>query len=92
MKQNNRATVPHLVFVASRDHLDANITDWPDWAAKEGLLRHFSSRENGPSGDGQPNYGQSKLMLMYVVEEICKRAVGEDGTYAANPLNPATIT
>ncbi|RHZ55587.1 hypothetical protein CDV55_103963 [Aspergillus turcosus] len=63
-----------LVFIASRDHLDANITDWPDWAAKEGLLRYFSNRENGPSPDGQANYNNSKLMLMYVVEEICKRA------------------
>jgi hypothetical protein len=84
MKQNapnNRGEVPHLVFIASRDHLDPDITGWPDWAAKEGLLHHFSSRENWPSRDTQPNYGVSKLMLMYAVEEICKRAVGADGTY-----------
>ncbi|KIX08678.1 uncharacterized protein Z518_03335 [Rhinocladiella mackenziei CBS 650.93] len=70
---------PHLVFVASRDHLDPDISRWAEYGAKEGVLRHFSSRDNWPVGKLDPNYANSKLMLMYAVEELCKQAVATDG-------------
>ncbi|KAK2828962.1 hypothetical protein FQN49_007230 [Arthroderma sp. PD_2] len=77
-KQNDRGT-SHLVIVTSRDHLDPDITTWAGKSANGGILRHFSSKENWPSGQSLPNYGNSKLMLTYAVEEMCKRAIGQDG-------------
>ncbi|RAL05972.1 putative short chain dehydrogenase/ reductase [Aspergillus ibericus CBS 121593] len=71
---------PHLVFVTSRDHLEPDITSWADWSGQGGgLLQYFSREENWPSHQPQPNYAESKLMLMYAVGEICNQAVGPDG-------------
>jgi hypothetical protein len=65
--------VPHLVVVASRDHLDPDISCWADWAAQEGILRHFSNRENWPKDQVDPNYANSKLMLMYLIEQYARK-------------------
>ena len=78
-KSNDAANKPHLVFVTSRDHTDPDISHWKEWAADEGILRHISDRQNWPSEDVEPNYANSKLLLTYAVEEICKQAVGSDG-------------
>lgn len=72
-------TPPHLAFVASRDHLDPDISEWASYAEKDGILRHFSDKANWPVGVLDPNYANSKLMLMYAIEEMCRRGVGEDG-------------
>ena len=70
---------PHLIFVTSRDHLDPDISMWAEWARTgSGILQHLSGEENFPSGI-MPNYDISKLLLTYVVREICKQALGSDG-------------
>lgn len=76
-----RKTTAHVVFVTSRDHLYPDITHWPEWAEKEGLLNHFTSDKDWPTvwEDTQPNYGNSKLLVMYAIEEISKQALGSDG-------------
>ncbi|PYI02921.1 putative short chain dehydrogenase/ reductase [Aspergillus sclerotiicarbonarius CBS 121057] len=80
MKQPGRDTKPHLVFVTSRDHLDPDITTWADWSNQDGILRHFSDEKRWPVGQLDPNYANSKLLLTYAVEEICKRAAGPNGS------------
>lgn len=76
-----RITPAHLIFVTSRDHLYPNIDQWSKLAEKKGLLNHFSDEKRWPSiwDDMQPNYGNSKLLVMYAIEEISKRALGPDG-------------
>lgn len=69
----------HLVFVTSRDYIDPDIHDWPQWAANEDVLRHFSDRENWPSHQIKPNYAISKLLMTYAVEKTCKLAVAYNG-------------
>ena len=78
---SHRKAPAHLVFVTSRDHLYPDITEWAEWARQEGILRHLSREENWPPWwDGtEPNYGNSKLLLMYAIEEISKQALGPDG-------------
>ncbi|KAI9713352.1 MAG: hypothetical protein M1828_001445 [Chrysothrix sp. TS-e1954] len=71
---------PHLVFVASRDHLDPDITMWSEYSTKGGILRHFSDRENWSTEQSDPNYANSKLMLMYAIRNMSKQAVTPDGT------------
>ncbi|KAI1342577.1 NAD(P)-binding protein [Xylariaceae sp. FL0016] len=71
---------PHLVFVSSRSHLQPDISSWPDKARESGILKYFSDRSNWPTGAPRPNYANSKLLLMYCVEEISKQALGPDGT------------
>lgn len=52
---------------------------WAEWARTgSGILQHLSGEENFPSGI-MPNYDISKLLLTYVVREICKQALGSDG-------------
>ncbi|KAH8805422.1 putative short chain dehydrogenase/ reductase [Xylogone sp. PMI_703] len=76
----HRETPAHLVFVSSKSHLDADIASWAKWAKNGGVLRHCSKRENWSSGVlSTPSYDNSKLFLMYAVEEICKQALGPDG-------------
>ena len=70
---------PHMVFVTSRKHLLPDITDWADYAAQGGILKHFSDEKNWNIGEVDPNYSESKLMLTYAVESICQRALGPDG-------------
>lgn len=78
-----RSTPAHLVFVTSRDHLYPDITRWPDWAAENerGLLGHFSDPQNWPSvwADTQPNYGNSKTLVMHAIQEISKLATRGEG-------------
>lgn len=71
----------HMVFVSSRDHLYPDIKHWVKWSEQGGILRHLSSKENYPPlwQTTEPNYANSKLVMMYGVEEICKRALGPDG-------------
>jgi hypothetical protein len=71
----------HLVFVSSRDHLYPDIKQWAEWAGQGGILRHLSRKENWPPlwKTTEPNYANSKLVLMYGVEEICKRSLGPNG-------------
>jgi hypothetical protein len=78
-KPDGAARKPHLVFVTSRDHTDPDITHWKEWAADEGILRYISDKQNWPLEDVEPNYANSKLLLTYAVEEICKQAVGPSG-------------
>ncbi|CAN9404265.1 unnamed protein product [Alternaria alternata] len=73
------ARKPHLVFVTSRDHIDPDIVDWTQWATNEGILRHCSAPRNWPSHQIEPNYANSKLLLTYAVDEICKIAAGSEG-------------
>ncbi|KJZ78548.1 hypothetical protein HIM_01939 [Hirsutella minnesotensis 3608] len=77
---NSHRPTPHLVFIASRDHLDPDISTWADLSAKEGVLRHFSNVENWPAGRIDPNYANSKLMLMYAIGGLCEHALTRDGT------------
>lgn len=72
-------TLPHLVFVTSRDHIDSDIQEWPRYAADEGILRHFSDAGNWPSDAIEPNYATSKLLVTYAVEKICDLAKAPDG-------------
>lgn len=71
----------HLVFVTSRDHVDPDISQWTQWAADEGILRHLSDRKNWPSLQIEPNYANSKLLVTYAVENICKLAMGPEDRY-----------
>ena len=64
----------HLIFVTSRDHTDPDITAWPLDPDKN-ILEHLSSAQNWPTNQFGPNYANSKLILTYVVEELCRRAV-----------------
>lgn len=77
----NREKAARMVFVTSRDHLYPSIKQWPEWAAKGGLLNHFNDEKNWPNiyVDRQPNYGKSKLLVHYAIEEITKKAIGKDG-------------
>lgn len=75
----HRETLAHIVFVNSRSHLDADITTWTKWSEEGGILPHLSSKENWPRGELSPNYAESKLLLMYATEKICKLALGPDG-------------
>lgn len=84
-RQDITRPTPHLVFVASRDHLDPDILSWPDWSKQEGILRHFSNKENWPKQSVDTNYAISKLMLMYAIEDMCEQAVAPDGTYVRLP-------
>lgn len=82
LRQKDRGatgTPPHLVFVTSRDHIDPDIHEWPQYAADEGILRHFSDARNWPSSAIEPNYAASKLLVTYAVEKICDLAKGTDG-------------
>ncbi|KAI9692845.1 MAG: hypothetical protein M1822_004839 [Bathelium mastoideum] len=77
----HRSDLAHLVFVTSRDHLDPDITHWAEWAKEEGILNHFNDHENWPHwlATTEPNYANSKLLVMYAIEEISKQAIGSDG-------------
>lgn len=70
-----------IVFVTSRDHLYADITDWKEWSETEGILHRLSDEKYLPAPWKleEPNYANSKLLVMYAIEEISKRALGPDG-------------
>lgn len=77
----NRASPAHIVFVTSRDHLYSDITHWKEWSEKEGLLTRLSDEKYWPAAWKleEPNYANSKLLVMYAIEEISKRALRRDG-------------
>ncbi|KAI9146980.1 putative GMC oxidoreductase [Paramyrothecium foliicola] len=82
LKDQSSGRKPHLVVVTSKDHLDPDIQDWPEWASQEGILRHLSRKESWPvtnPAPNAPNYPSSKLMMMYAVEELAEGALGPDG-------------
>lgn len=80
-KRPYRNAPAHLVFVSSREHLYPSIKHWDEWGEHEGILRHFSSKENWPAwwSTFEPNYANSKLLLMYAIDGISKQALGPDG-------------
>lgn len=77
----NRSSPAHIVFVTSRDHLYPDISSWKKWSEDEGLLNRFSDSKHWPAPWKlqEPNYPESKLLLTYAIEEICKQALGPDG-------------
>lgn len=77
----NRDSPAHIVFVTSRDHLYPDITHWKTWSEKEGLFARLSDEKYWPAAwkIAEPNYANSKLLVMYAIEEISKRALGPDG-------------
>lgn len=77
----NRSLPAHMVFVTSRDHLYPDIRHWKIWSTDEGLLHRFSDPRHWPAPWKlqEPNYANSKLLVTYAIEEICKRALGTGG-------------
>lgn len=80
-EHGNRVSLARIVFVTSRDHLYADISHWKEWSEKEGILHHLSDEKYWPAPWKleEPNYANSKLLVMYAIEEISKRSVGPDG-------------
>ncbi|KAI4865536.1 NAD(P)-binding protein [Hypoxylon rubiginosum] len=76
-----RQSPAHMVFTSSRDHLYPSIKHWPEWAESQGILHHLSDEKNWPSfwATSEPNYANSKLLLMYGVREVVDQALGTDG-------------
>jgi len=77
-----RSSPAHLTFLSSREHLYPDIDELVKWSQqKDGILRQVCSKENWPAGfwDAEPNYANSKLLVMYTVEEISRLAQGPDG-------------
>jgi hypothetical protein len=85
----NRSSLGHIVFVTSRDHLYPDIRCWAEFSETEGLLHRFSDPKHWPAPWKlqEPNYANSKLLLTYAVEEICKRALGPDGEYVGTEVS-----
>lgn len=77
----NRASPAHIVFVTSRDHLYPEIGHWKEWSENGGILHRLSDEKYWPAPWKleEPNYAESKLLVMYAIEEISKRALSEDG-------------
>ncbi|CAJ2505601.1 Uu.00g129950.m01.CDS01 [Anthostomella pinea] len=82
MKQErpNRITPAHLVFISSRSHIAPDFMKWPGYSNNGGLLNRLCAEENFPLDVENPNYPNSKLLLMYNIEEMSKQALGQDGT------------
>ncbi|KAI6089745.1 NAD(P)-binding protein [Hypoxylon rubiginosum] len=80
LERGNRETPAHLVFVSSRDHLYPDVSHWAEWSKQGGILHHLSSQQNWPPwwATTEPNYDNSKLLLMYAIDEILKRVLGPD--------------
>lgn len=80
-KRGSRISPARIVFVASRDHLYADLTHWKEWSENEGILHRLSDEKYWPAPWKleEPNYANSKLLVMYAIEEISKRALGADG-------------
>lgn len=79
--RSHRKSLAHLIFVTSRDHLYPDITHWADWAANGGILHHLNREDTWPSiwKTTEPNYANSKLLVMYAIEELCARALDSTG-------------
>lgn len=81
-ERQHRSSAAHLVFVSSGLHTSADIQPWPEHVKNDGgVLEHFNKEETWPTGMSSPMYANSKLMLMYAIEELCKMALGPDGRY-----------
>ncbi|KAI1779471.1 NAD(P)-binding protein [Hypoxylon cercidicola] len=80
-ERTHRQSPAHLVFTSSRDHLYPNIKHWAEWAENEEILHHLSDKKSWPWfwTTSEPNYANSKLLLMYSVREIISQALGPDG-------------
>ncbi|KAI1353243.1 hypothetical protein F5Y01DRAFT_277334 [Xylaria sp. FL0043] len=93
--RDQRSSPAHLIFVTSRDHLYPDIRQFARWAeTKEGILRQVSSKENWLGVlETEPNYANSKLLVMYTIEEISKRALGPGGEplVIVNSLCPGLV-
>lgn len=77
-----RLSPAHLTFLSSREHLYPNLDQLVKWSQqKDGILRQVCSKDNWPGGfwDAEPNYANSKLLVMYTIEEISRLALGPDG-------------
>jgi NAD(P)-dependent dehydrogenase (short-subunit alcohol dehydrogenase family) len=76
----------HLGFVTSGLHRSVAIDQWP----QSDVLSHFSRAENWPKSG---MYATSKLLEQYVVREIAKLALGNDGRpeVIVNPICPGKI-
>ena len=80
--RHDRSSPAHLVFLSSREHLYPNLDQLTRWSQQEdGILREVCNRDNWPGGfwDAEPNYANSKLLVMYAIEEISRLARGPDG-------------
>lgn len=80
--RDQRSSPAHMVFLSSREHLYPDVDELTQWAQREdGILRQVCSKENWPGGfwDAEPNYANSKLLIMYTIEEIARLARGPDG-------------
>ncbi|KAK2609480.1 hypothetical protein N8I77_002977 [Diaporthe amygdali] len=77
----NRNSPARIVFVTSRSHLYPDISHWQEWAEQGSILQRLSDQKYWPAPWKlqQPNYGDSKLLMMYAIKEICERALGPDG-------------
>lgn len=77
--RHDRSSPAHLVFLSSREHLDPDLDQLVRWSqAKNGILREVCDRNNWPGRfwDAEPNYANSKLLVMYTIEEISRLARG----------------
>jgi hypothetical protein len=77
-----RSSPAHLTFLSSREHLYPDLDQLVKWSQqKDGILRQVCSKDNWPGGfwDAEPNYANSKLLIMYTIEEISRLALGPDG-------------
>ncbi|CAH0050431.1 unnamed protein product [Clonostachys solani] len=92
----NRKSPSRLLFVTSRDHLYPSIEHWQEWGETEGLLKHFSDKKYWPPSvrdEMEPNYANSKLLVMYAIEEISQRANDANGKpqVIVNSVCPGTV-
>ncbi|KAH8842459.1 hypothetical protein MCOR27_008164 [Pyricularia oryzae] len=75
--RSQRQSPAHLTIVSSGLHMSTNISRWEKIAGQDGLLKHFSAKENWPGAAGQ--YGNSKLLLQYCVHELSQQALDAQG-------------
>ncbi|TLS25359.1 hypothetical protein PpBr36_07173 [Pyricularia pennisetigena] len=75
--RSQRQSPAHLTMVSSGLHTSANISRWEKIAGQEGLLKHFSAKENWPGSPAQ--YSNSKLLLQYCVKELSQQALDAQG-------------
>ena len=80
--RHDRPSPAHLIFLSSREHLypgHGQLTRWSQ--QKDGILREVCNRDNWPGWfwDAEPNYANSKLLVMYSIEKISRLARGPDG-------------
>ncbi|KAL1857093.1 hypothetical protein Daus18300_010436 [Diaporthe australafricana] len=80
--RRQRQSPAHMVFLSSREHLYPDLDELTKWSQRDGgILRQVCSRDNWPAHwwDAEPNYANSKLLVMYTIEEMTRLARGPDG-------------